>query len=227
MSEEWRSFIYPLGFLAGFFFGARFLIQWIKSEIQQKSIIPPSFWILSVIGNALAYLHAFFQVQFHICIIQMIGAILSWRNLNLLEDKEKQLSFSSVLKILFLGLFFTIIGFILQIKSYSGELSWFRIPVTPWSETTEEISSFWHFIGFIGYALFSSRFWVQWWIAERENKSFISPSFWWISIIGAFLSLTYFIKINDLVNIIGPSMGLVPYIRNLFLIQKEKVEYER
>ncbi|WP_420835497.1 lipid-A-disaccharide synthase N-terminal domain-containing protein [Parachlamydia acanthamoebae] len=29
---------------------------------------------------------------------------------------------------------------------------------------------FWHCLGTIGLALFASRFWIQWWCAEKQQK---------------------------------------------------------
>jgi lipid-A-disaccharide synthase len=74
----------------------------------------------------------------------------------------------------------------------------------------------------MGLALFSTRFWIQWWCAEQEKKSYLSGSFWWISLIGESLCLIYFLKIHDPVNSIGPAFGLIPYIRNLMLIYKKQ-----
>lgn len=36
------------GFIGQFIFGLRFIIQWIYSEIKKKSVIPFSFWYLSL-----------------------------------------------------------------------------------------------------------------------------------------------------------------------------------
>jgi lipid-A-disaccharide synthase len=69
--------------------------------------------------------------------------------------------------------------------------------------------------------LFSSRFWVQWWHAEKLCQSQLNPLFWWLSLCGGLLSLVYFIHLGDLVNALGPGFGTIPYLRNLMLIYRK------
>ena len=40
-----------IGFLGQIFFSARFILQWIYSEINKKSIIPLGFWFFSILGG--------------------------------------------------------------------------------------------------------------------------------------------------------------------------------
>ena len=40
-----------VGFLGQFFFSARFIVQWIYSEIWIKSIIPIAFWYFSIFNK--------------------------------------------------------------------------------------------------------------------------------------------------------------------------------
>jgi lipid-A-disaccharide synthase len=78
-------------------------------------------------------------------------------------------------------------------------------------------------LGFSGILLFNSRFLIQWWEAETLKKSTLGPLFWWMSVSGGSLSIIYFAYIADPVNLIGPSLGMIPYIRNLMLIYKKRV----
>lgn len=229
MSEELRNFIYPLGFLSSFAFGLRFIVQWIQSEIHQRSVVHRSFWILSLIGNVLLFLHAFFQIQFHICVIQGCNVVISWRNLNLMQKPEKQAQLFNVFTLLAGVILLTTSLFAFQGIFIEDNLEWFRIPVSSWElEDRNSISSIWHAFGFFGFALFSSRFWIQWWGAEKHRTSYLGSSFWWISLAGTFFSLAYFIRIHDLVNILGPIMGIIPYVRNLMLIRKSRTPaYEK
>jgi lipid-A-disaccharide synthase-like uncharacterized protein len=84
--------------------------------------------------------------------------------------------------------------------------------------------NFWLIIGFTGQILFSLRFFVQWVASERNKKSVIPLSFWYFSIGGSFLLLSYAIHRQDPVFILGQSMGFIIYIRNLVLIDREKKE---
>lgn len=78
----------------------------------------------------------------------------------------------------------------------------------------------WLIIGFLGQAAFSARFLVQWLISEYKKNSVIPVAFWWLSLIGSFLLLSYAISRRDPVFILGQSFGSIVYIRNLMLIKK-------
>lgn len=223
MIEGWREFLYPLGFLSGLAFGARFILQWLKSEIRKKSIVTPAFWKLSLTGNVLLFLHSFIQMQFHVCIIQVINGVISWRNLNLMKDMSKHLRTRSVVILLIFLLASTALAFFLQeLYFLDVDNAWFRIPSNSWNSAPLSIDYVWHVFGFIGLVLFNSRFWIQWWHAEKTQTSTLSRSFWWISLAGALCSIVYFARIQDPVNLIGPAIGMVPYIRNLMLLSKSK-----
>ncbi len=77
-------------------------------------------------------------------------------------------------------------------------------------------------LGFLGQGLFSGRFFVQWIASERQGKSVVPLPFWYFSIGGGVLLLTYAILKKDPVFIVGQAGGLVIYVRNLFLVYKER-----
>lgn len=219
--EEWRTFLYPLGFIASLIFGARFLLQWIQSEEAGRSCVNRSFWHLSLAGNCLLALHSFIQIQYPICLAQVCNGLIAWRNLNLMTPRSNQSSFQAVLWGFAALISGVTLAFFLQDFLLNPPQAWFRTPVPPWqSSRSISHSLLWHTLGTIGYLLFSSRFWVQWWISEKSGESRLSASFWWISLFGALLSILYFVKIEDSVNLIGPLIGLPPYVRNLILIYR-------
>ena len=78
--------------------------------------------------------------------------------------------------------------------------------------------------GFIGQAVFASRFIIQWIYSERKGESTIPIVFWYLSIIGGIFLLIYAIFRKDPVIITGQSFGVFIYLRNLILIYKEKNE---
>lgn len=80
----------------------------------------------------------------------------------------------------------------------------------------------WLVIGFIGQSIFASRFLIQWIVSERAAKSIIPNIFWWISILGSIILLSYAIHKEDPVFIVGQSCGFLIYSRNLYLIYKNK-----
>ena len=82
----------------------------------------------------------------------------------------------------------------------------------------------WLIIGFAGQALFSMRFLIQWIKSEREKKSMIPIAFWYFSLAGGASLLVYAIHRKDPVFILGQATGLFIYIRNLYLIYRERRE---
>ena len=83
---------------------------------------------------------------------------------------------------------------------------------------TSSIPTFMLVLGFLGQALFSARFLVQWLVSEKRGESTIPLAFWFLSIGGGLTLLAYAILRRDPVFILGQSAGLVVYIRNLVLI---------
>lgn len=86
--------------------------------------------------------------------------------------------------------------------------------------------NFWVFFGFVGQLLFGSRFLVQWIASERRRESFIPLSFWFLSICGSVILLSYAIHRKDPVFILGQSTGLFIYLRNISLIYRKKKIFE-
>ena len=80
----------------------------------------------------------------------------------------------------------------------------------------------WITIGVGGQILFFLRFFVQWIVSERKKESTIPISFWYFSISGGLVLLSYAIYRKDPVFILGQSMGVFIYARNLYLIYKKK-----
>ena len=80
----------------------------------------------------------------------------------------------------------------------------------------------WLGIGFLGQAMFSMRFLVQWLQSERQKRSIIPVAFWYFSILGGVTLLAYAIWREDPVFILGQGAGLVIYARNLYFIRRER-----
>lgn len=80
----------------------------------------------------------------------------------------------------------------------------------------------WLVIGFAGQSCFFVRFLVQWVSSEREKRSVVPVSFWYLSLAGAAIVMTYAIYRRDPVFIVGQLTGSFVYIRNLLLIKNEK-----
>jgi lipid-A-disaccharide synthase-like uncharacterized protein len=83
-------------------------------------------------------------------------------------------------------------------------------------------ATLWIATGFLGQALFTSRFLVQWIVSERRGESVIPLAFWWLSILGGLTLLSYALWRQDPVFILGQATGLVVYGRNLILIARKR-----
>jgi lipid-A-disaccharide synthase-like uncharacterized protein len=79
----------------------------------------------------------------------------------------------------------------------------------------------WVVVGLAGQIMFSMRFLVQWISSERARKSVMPVAFWYFSIAGGLILLSYAIYRRDPVFILGQSTGLLIYLRNLYLIHVE------
>ena len=77
--------------------------------------------------------------------------------------------------------------------------------------------------GFAGQGLFSARMLVQWIASERAQRSVVPLSFWYLSLAGGVTLFLYAVYRRDPVFMVGQGLGLVVYVRNLWLIRRERV----
>lgn len=80
----------------------------------------------------------------------------------------------------------------------------------------------WAGIGVIGQVLFMSRFLIQLWKSEKAKKSVLPVEFWYFSIAGGLITLSYAIHRRDLVFTVAQMLGLIIYFRNLYLVYRER-----
>jgi len=90
-----------------------------------------------------------------------------------------------------------------------------------WFGVTTRLEIAWIFFGLFGQLMFTGRFLVQWIASERVRKSVIPIAFWYFSMAGGIVLLSYAIHRGDPVFILGQSLGVVIYARNLWLIRQE------
>ena len=74
-----------LGLVAQLAFTGRFLVQWIASERAKKSVIPISFWYLSLLGSAGLLFYAIVRADPVFILGQSFGSIVYVRNLMLIH----------------------------------------------------------------------------------------------------------------------------------------------
>jgi lipid-A-disaccharide synthase-like uncharacterized protein len=85
-------------------------------------------------------------------------------------------------------------------------------------------SGIWLGIGLLGQSLFSARFIVQWLVSEKRRTSVTPIAFWYFSIAGGVILLSYAVHRRDTVFIVGQAGGLIVYVRNLMLISRPRLE---
>jgi lipid-A-disaccharide synthase-like uncharacterized protein len=82
----------------------------------------------------------------------------------------------------------------------------------------------WIAAGLVGQGLFGARFLVQWLYSEKQGKSRIPDSFWYLSVAGGTVLLSYAIHRTDPVFIAGESLTLLVFLRNLHMLRKRPAE---
>ena len=75
----------------------------------------------------------------------------------------------------------------------------------------------------MGNAIFSTRFLVQWYATEKRGQVVVPPLFWWLSLAGSLLLLSYAIfHERDSVFIFAYAFTWIPYIRNLLIHRRNE-----
>src|SRR4051794_6658294 len=76
----------------------------------------------------------------------------------------------------------------------------------------------WKVIGWLGNLIFFSRFIVQWYATEKRKQVVVPLAFWWLSVTGSLLFLSYALfSQHDSVFIFAYAFTWLPYIRNLVI----------
>jgi lipid-A-disaccharide synthase-like uncharacterized protein len=78
----------------------------------------------------------------------------------------------------------------------------------------------WKVVGWMGNAVFFSRFLVQWYATEKLKRVVVPTAFWWLSLAGSGLLLSYACHKRDSVFIFAYVFTWIPYIRNLMIHRK-------
>ncbi len=88
------------------------------------------------------------------------------------------------------------------------------------SAITEQIvgDPFWATLAFVGQVVFGGRFILQWIVSEYKKESHVPTAFWFMSLAGSLILLSYSIHIKNPVFMLGFSINTLIYLRNLHLI---------
>jgi lipid-A-disaccharide synthase-like uncharacterized protein len=82
----------------------------------------------------------------------------------------------------------------------------------------------WDLVGFFGQFIFFGRFVVQWRASEKKKRTVVPVSFWYLSLLGAFITLLYSIHIGRLVFIAAFSLSSLIYVRNLYIYYNRRAQ---
>jgi len=77
-----------IGFVGQGFFSARFILQWVMSEIKKQSIIPLGFWYLSLLGGTTLFAYALYKEDPVFIVGQGAGLFIYSRNLYLIRKRS-------------------------------------------------------------------------------------------------------------------------------------------
>jgi lipid-A-disaccharide synthase-like uncharacterized protein len=86
------------GFAGQGFFGIRFFLQWLKSEKEQKSIIPDTFWYFSIAGGISLFAYAVHKGDPVFMLGNFLGIFVYSRNLYFVRKAKKRLPLTELAK---------------------------------------------------------------------------------------------------------------------------------
>lgn len=203
--KDW--IIYSIGFLAQLLFSSRLIIQWFTSEKQRKVITPTSFWTLSLIASFLLFIYGYLRLDFAIMLGQSLTYYIYIRNLQLQGHWQK---FPKMARYSLLVVPILVVAYYYNNNKIDIELLF----------ENEVIPTWLLILGIAAQIVFTLRFIYQWIYSERNKVSTLPLGFWLLSLIGAFMILSYAIMRKDPVLFVGHLFGVAIYARNTYLICK-------
>ena len=100
LSEDLQGYVYDVfvtrfdlwlvfGLAAQLVFGSRFVLQWIASERAGKSVMPLSFWFLSIAGGLMTLVYGFVRREPVIIFGQGLSTLIYLRNVVLILRERR------------------------------------------------------------------------------------------------------------------------------------------
>lgn len=205
--SEWLSyglFVYVIGFSAQILFSARLLVQWITSERVKKVLTPELFWELSLMASFLLFVYGWLRDDFAIMLGQSITYFIYIRNMQL------QGTWRKIPRVLQLFLW----TFPAMIVLYSYNNNQIDMQRLFQNENIPLMLLVW---GSVGQVLFTFRFVYQWIYSERMKESSLPFGFWFLSLVGSLMILSYAVFRKDPVLLLGQLFGFIIYSRNIII----------
>lgn len=200
--------IYTIGFSAQLLFSGRSILQWIISEKQKKVLTPVLFWQLSLIASFLLFMYGYLRNDFAIMLGQILTYFIYIRNMHL---QNQWLKFPKMLR-----WFLYIFPFIILYIGYNNHV-YDRAKLFQ----NDHIPLWLLLLGIIAQVIFTLRFVYQWFYSEKRKVSSLPLGFWFLSLFGSLMILIYAIFRKDPVLLLGHSLGIFLYVRNILILKTE------
>lgn len=201
--------IYVIGFLAQICFSGRLLFQWIMSEKAKQVVSPSIFWLLSLLGSYLLFFYGWLRDDFAIILGQFISYYIYIWNLDIKNNWKK---IPRPVRYILIATPFLAISYMFS-ESRAFISQFFR---------NEDVPLWLLIYGSLGQIIFTLRFIYQWVYSRKRHESILPLGFWLISLLGSAIIVSYAIVRHDPVLILGQSTGLVVYIRNIWILKKQR-----
>lgn len=205
------TYIDIIGFTGQGLFFSRFLFQILLSEKQKKVVTPSIFWKLSLLASVIFFVYGYLREDFSIMMGQSLTYFIYIRNLQLQKEWQKMHKLFQWFLFLF-PVMIVIYAYNNNVYDLDKLLRNENIP-------------FWLLmLGIVAQLVFIFRFVFQWLSSEKKKISHLPLGFWAISLTGSIMILTYAIIREDKVLFLAHSIGMFVYMRNIYLLRKQKNE---
>jgi lipid-A-disaccharide synthase-like uncharacterized protein len=207
MVGEVRTYwIFGLGFFAQAIFGLRIVVQWLHAEKKGQVVSPSLFWNLSLAGSTLFLVYGIIRHDLVIICGQLLSYFIYIRNIQLKKDWN---SFPPWLR----SILIAIPGLAILLLAISP-------PQNLFPQNLFQSSNIFFVLGIIGQALLNIRFIYQLYHSERHKQSILPAGFWWMSMAGSLLMITYSVYRLDPVLLLAQGLAIVPYVRNIVISKR-------
>ena len=201
--------VFGIGFLAQALFSARLVVQWLLSEKARKVVSPTSYWQIRILASYLLFVYGWLRDDFAIILGQYISYYIYIWNLN---TKNHWKELPAFIRLVLLLTPVLVIIYLLLTWDINGPRL-FRNANIPLGLLI---------FGSMGQIIFTFRFIYQWFYSRHKGESVFPVTFWVLSLLGSAIIVSYGIYRSDPVLILGQSAGFIAYIRNLFILRKNK-----